>query len=309
MPELSIIIPAYNEEKRIRNTLDEYVDFFSARYGNNYELLVMTDGCTDNTVPIVKQYCSCHPQVFNYHYEGRRGKGGAIIEGFRNARGEVIACADADGSINAEWLYSLLTNLNGDDGVIASRYMDGAEIAVKQPVARRIASRAFNVLVRSLFGLSYRDTQCGGKILRTHAAKSIAGSIITTNFAFDIDMLYQLNRRGFKIREVPVKWDDKKGSSVKLFRTSITMFLAVFRLRIVNSPFVLLIQLGQRISDSLPSSVGDARTHQNSNPEFKAQSIIKPTIKHHAVSYKERKEDLADFKSARKKKTLPANNI
>ncbi|MCX9011811.1 MAG: glycosyltransferase family 2 protein [Candidatus Methanoperedens sp.] len=241
MPELSIIIPAYNEEKRIKGTLDEYVNFFSARYGDNYELLVMTDGCTDNTVPIVKSYCASHPQVFNYHYIGRRGKGGAIIEGYRHARGDIITYADADGSVNAEWLYRLITNLNGDDGVIASRYVKGAEIKIKQSFSRRIASRTFNLLVRSLIGLPYKDTQCGGKILKKHVAKSIVDNLQSTNWGFDIDLLYNANKKGYSILEVPIQWSDKKDSKVRLGKIIPIMFLTIIRLRIINSPFRFLI--------------------------------------------------------------------
>ncbi len=241
MPKLSIIIPAYNEEKRIENTLNEYVNFFSARYGDNYELLVMTDGCTDNTVPIVKAYCASHPHVFNYHYNGRRGKGGAIIEGYRHAHGDLITYADADGSVSAEWLYRLITNLNGDDGVIASRYIKGADIKINQSMSRRIASRTFNLLVRSLIGLSYKDTQCGGKVLKKYVVNSIVNNIQSTNWGFDVDLLYNANKKGYSIKEVPIQWSDKKDSKVRLGKIIPIMFLTIIRLRVLNSPFGLLI--------------------------------------------------------------------
>ena len=202
----------------------------------SYEILVMTDGCMDNTVSMVKEFCASHPQVFNYNHKDRRGKGGGIIEGFRLAKGEVIICADADGSVSAEMLYKLISCLNDSDGVIASRYVRGAKIDIKQPISRRIASRTFNIMVRFLLGLPFRDTQCSGKVLRRHAIERIIDSISTLNFAFDIDLLYQLRKHGFKIREVPVAWNDEKGGTVRL-STPLTMFFAVIRLRIVNSPF------------------------------------------------------------------------
>lgn len=237
MPEISIIIPAYNEEMRIKKTLNEFINFFSSKYGNNYEILVMTDGCTDNTVFIVQEICKSHPQVFNYNYNGgRKGKGGGIIEGFRHASGDVIICADADVSVSVESLHKLINSLDDNDGVIASRYIRGAKIDIKQPISRRIASRAFNIIVRFLLGLPFRDTQCSGKVFRRHAIERIIDSISTLNFAFDIDLLYQLRKHGFKIREVPVAWKDENGGTVRL-STPLTMFFAVIRLRIVNSPF------------------------------------------------------------------------
>jgi hypothetical protein len=120
--------------------------------------------------------------------------------------------------------------------VIGSRWLPGARLHVAQSRKRRIASRLFHVLVQLLFRMNIKDTQCGAKVLRREAVEKIHSALRIADMAFDINLLYALHRAGFRILEVPTEWTDKVGSKVKLFRTSLTMFLSTVRVRLIYSP-------------------------------------------------------------------------
>ena len=146
--KLSIIMPALNEEQRIGRTLEEYTDFFNRKYKKEYELIVVMNGCTDNTSEVVEGFKKKHKQVKSLEFKERIGKGGAIIEGFKVAQGDFIGFADADNSTSAEEFEKLVENIGSCDGIIASRYVRGAVAEPKQSLSRRLGSRGFNVLIR-----------------------------------------------------------------------------------------------------------------------------------------------------------------
>lgn len=241
--KISVVIPAYNEEKRIGKTLDSRLKTF-----HDTEIFVAMDGCKDRTLDIVKEYAkkrNDNNNIISYIFtEERLGKGLGLLRAIDQTRGDILVITDADESTPTSEIFRLVNSLDGYDCVIGSRWLPESKILTKQPLKRRIASRGFNLLVRTMFGLPFKDTQCGAKVIRKDAMKDIAENMSTFNFAFDIDLLWQLQRKGYKTKEVPITWDDKDGSSVKLFREVITMFLSIVRLRIVNSPFKLVIKNG-----------------------------------------------------------------
>ena len=167
MKRVSIIIPAYNEEKRIKTTLEGYVRSFSGKL--DYEIIVVTDGCTDKTVEILKDISRRLPEIRNIDFSERLGKGGAILKGFKAAKGNLIAYVDADGATPGEGIIDLINKINGFDGVIGSRWMSGSIVSKKQPLLRRMASRILNYMIRLLLGMKYKDTQCGAKVFRENA--------------------------------------------------------------------------------------------------------------------------------------------
>jgi len=248
--KLSIVIPAYNEEKRIGKTLKRYSQVFEnlrKKKIMDYEILVVINNTTDNTEKIVK-VCRKKNKRIRYLNLKRGGKGYAILEGFKDAlkrNNNLIGFVDADMSTSAEE-YSRLVRLVGkNDGVIASRYLKGAIVKPKPPISRIIASRVFNFMNRVLFQFPYRDTQCGAKTFRREALLPIIDKIGATEWAFDIDLLYQLNKKGFKILETPTVWKEMKGSKLRLGKVSLQMFLAIIRLRLINSPFVKFERIGK----------------------------------------------------------------
>ncbi len=239
--ELSIIIPAYNEERRIGKVLENYLDSF-----HDIEILIAIDGCKDGTLDIVKKYSengSKNNNLVSYtHFNERLGKGMGILRAIDHTKGDIIAVVDADESTHTSEILRLVNSLDGYDCIIGSRWLPESKVLKKQTIQRRIASRGFNFLVRTMFDIHFKDTQCGAKVFRKEVVKSVIGNMSTFDFAFDIDLLWQLQKKGYKIKEVPIVWSDNDGSSVKLFREIVTMFLSIVRLRLVNSRFNFLIR-------------------------------------------------------------------
>lgn len=234
---LSVVIPVHNGQEIIARTLEDYVSYFSGEYTQDFEILVIPNGCTDATCEIVREYTARYPQIVYRDFDSKIGKGGALIEGFKIAKGDILAFVDADGATGPGELHKLVDELEESDGVIGSRWVLGSKILVKQPLSRRVASRGFNLLVRLFFRLPFKDTQCGAKVFRKDAIDDVLPDLYITNFAFDIELLHRLNKKGYRVREVPIVWQDMEGSSLKVRRAVPTMFLAIVRLRILDSPF------------------------------------------------------------------------
>lgn len=179
------------------------------------------------------------------------GKGNAVLGGMKLAKGDLIGFVDSDNSTRPAEFYKLIQAIGKYDAVVASRWIKGSRINIKQPLARRIASRCFNLLVRWFFGLKVRDTQCGAKLFKKQAIKFILPRIGITNWGFDIDMLYHLKREGCKIREIPINWYDNLHSKLRIGKTSYQMFLSITRLRLIYSPFKFIVRFYDLINDCL----------------------------------------------------------
>jgi glycosyltransferase involved in cell wall biosynthesis len=233
---LSIVVPAYNEEKRIGPMLDAYLPFFTARYGADFECMVVINGSRDGTEGVVRAYQSQFPALRVIVDPNKLGKGGSLIKGFHAARGDIVGFCDADGATPPEAWQALVEDLPGADCVIASRWRRGSVVSPRQSLLRRLTSRIFNLTTRLLFGLRLTDTQCGAKVMRREALLKALPSLGVTQWAFDVDLLLQLKRTGGLIREIPTTWHDVEGSKVEIVRTSAEMFAALVRLRLLHSP-------------------------------------------------------------------------
>jgi glycosyltransferase involved in cell wall biosynthesis len=228
---LTVIIPTYNEESRISRTLRAYA---SALRGYDHEILVELDGCEDGSADVVRTLRREFSAIRIVEFPDRLGKGRGVIEGMRRARGEWVAFVDADGSLPpSEFLRMFATALaDGYDGAIASRYWDRARIVREYGFLRWLASRNFNSMVRLLYRLPFRDTQCGAKVFRREAIESVIDSMKLAHYAFDVELLWRLERAGFRIREIPVTWTHKDGSSVRVPEVAPRMLFDVLRLRV-----------------------------------------------------------------------------
>lgn len=233
--KISIIMPAYNEEKRIGNTLKEYCKFFKNLKNKkllDFEILIVINNTIDRTEEIVKKYHKRYKEVRFLNFK-QQGKGFAIIEGFKDAlkrKNDLIGFVDADMSSLPDAFYELIKNIKNYDGIIASRQIKGAKI--KKTLKRTIISFTFNFIVRILFFLSYDDTQCGCKLFKREAIESIINKLTETRWIFDIDLLHKLKKKKFKVKEFPTVWEDKQGSKITNFiRTSLQMFLGLIKLR------------------------------------------------------------------------------
>jgi glycosyltransferase involved in cell wall biosynthesis len=244
--ELSIIIPAYNEEARLGRMLDQYLPFFDERYAGCYEILVVVNGSRDRTENVVREYARVHEPVGVIVDPRPIGKGGAVILGFAQAQGRLVGFVDADGATPPEAFQELVEHIGAAGAIIASRWMPGARVSPRQPFKRRLASRLFNALVRLMFGLRISDTQCGAKLLTQEAVQAILTHIGITQWAFDVDLLFQLRRAGFAITEIPTTWRDVSGSRLHVGKASADMFVAMVRLRLIYSPFRWVVALYDR---------------------------------------------------------------
>ncbi len=242
---LTIIIPAYNEEKRIPPTLESYGNFFLKKEkekGLKTEILVVINNSSDNTLGVVENYCK---RLKNIKYLNliRGGKGFATIEGFKEAlkkNSEFIGFVDADMATSPEAFYDLYKNIGKAHGIIASRWKKGAK--VKRSSGKLVRSKGFNILTRFLFLFPYEDTQCGAKLFRKNVAREIVNNLERAEWAFDVNILYLCKRKKFKIKEHPTIWEDKDGSKITSIKVPIRMTGGVIRLRLLHSPFRVIIR-------------------------------------------------------------------
>jgi len=240
-PSLLLLIPAYNEESRIEPVLREYGRYFQREYHGKFQLVVVLNGCKDNTLGVVQKVAAEFPFISSLDFPEAIGKGGALIEGLKLAPlGDLIGYVDADGASPPQAFHDLVRRSGEADCVIGSRWLKGAILHQEQTKVRQFTSRCFHVIVESLFWMHIKDTQCPCKVMRRTAVEKIHSSLTIADLAFDVNLLVSLKRAGFTILEIPTEWTDKIGSKVtaSLFRSSLAMFLSVVRIWLIYSPRV-----------------------------------------------------------------------
>lgn len=232
---ISIVIPAYNEEKRISRTLESYLTQFSSK---PFEILVVLNNCTDNTLGIVQAFQKKNPTIVRFiDIQEAIGKGGAIIKGFQESKGEIIGFVDADLATpvsDVEKIIEMIT-LNQYDGVIASRLLKGS-VVHDRGLLRSVVSRNFSGLVRFLFDFDYRDTQCGAKFFTRKLVTTMLPEITAHDMTIDVDLLLSARKHQARIKEIPTEWFDRSssaflGSPVDLVRQGAKMFFSLIKLK------------------------------------------------------------------------------
>jgi glycosyltransferase involved in cell wall biosynthesis len=238
-PSLLLLIPAYNEEHRIEPVLRDYAQYFQAQYPGKFQLVVVLNGCRDNTLGVVRRVAGEFPSISALEFKEAIGKGGALIEGLKLAPlADLIGYVDADGATPPRAFHDLVSRVGEADCVIGSRWLPGAVLHVEQSSKRQFASRVFHAIIQSLFRMNIRDTQCGAKVMKREAVEKVHSKLRIADMAFDINLLFSLKQAGYRILEVPTEWTDKAGSKVNLFRTSLVMFLSAVRVRLIYWPFL-----------------------------------------------------------------------
>ncbi|WP_321506395.1 dolichyl-phosphate beta-glucosyltransferase [uncultured Methanoregula sp.] len=220
----SLIIPAYNEEKRI-------TQLFDAISGFDGELIVVCDG-TDRTADVVGTITARRSDlnIRCLRFQERLGKGGGVLAGLAASRAPRVGYFDADGSTSVGEMLRLFAMLDSSDAAIGSRWVPGSNLVVRQGFLRRIESRVFNLLIRLLFGLSFHDTQCGAKVFRRQAIETLLPRMVSRGFEFDVELLWRIRKAGCTITEVPIEWQNKGDSRVQK-RDMIRMLLGLFAIR------------------------------------------------------------------------------
>ena len=229
---ISIIIPAYNEEKRLPATLRKVIGYLQRTEWAFAEVVVVDDGSLDNTVQAAEQLRAEYPDLRVLRNPGNRGKGYAVRHGMLECRGEWALFTDADLSAPIEELDKLWRTATqvGVRVAVGSRALDRRLIGVHQSWFRENAGRLFNLVMRLITGLPFRDTQCGFKLFEAGAAREIFRRQLLDGFGFDVEVLFIARRLGYRGVEVPVRWNDVQGTKVSALR-GLAAFLDPLRVR------------------------------------------------------------------------------
>jgi glycosyltransferase involved in cell wall biosynthesis len=237
-PSLLILIPAYNEERASNRCCAITRNFFRRIIpANSRSSSCSTAARTTRSASSKSRGGFSRSRALEFREP--IGKGGALIEGFKLASlGDLIGYVDADGATPPRAFLELVKNIGAADCVVGSRWLPGAVIHQEQTTNRQFASRVFHFIVQLLFWLNIHDTQCGAKVMKREVVEKIHPFLRIADMAFDINLLVSIKRAGFRILEVPTEWTDKAGSKVtsSLFRSSLTMFLSVVRIRLIYWP-------------------------------------------------------------------------
>lgn len=228
--ELSVVIPAYNEEKRLPQTLERVRAYLEAR-GLAAEVIVVDDGSRDATAQLVEQWRARLPGLRLVSNGRNRGKGYTVRHGMLEARGRMTLITDADLSTPIEEADKLLAALRDADVAIGSRAVDRRLIEVHQSPLRELAGMVFNWLVRLVTGLPFADTQCGFKAFVTARARIIFEQQRVERFGFDPEILFLAKRHGLRSVEIPVRWAHNPATRVRMLRDSLRMFWELLSVR------------------------------------------------------------------------------
>jgi dolichyl-phosphate beta-glucosyltransferase len=230
-PAYSIVIPAYNEAERLQASVEKVL-----RYAHEHnwraEVIVVNDGSRDATADLVRGFAERDPSVRLIENPGNRGKGYSVRNGVLNARGELVLFSDADFSSPIEEAPKLFAALQeGADVAIGSRWLDSETQTERQSVFRQLIGRIFNVLLRTVLGLDFKDTQCGFKAFTAQAARYLFPQQKIERWGFDPELLFLAARAGLKVREVPVAWAHDHRTKLRPITDGTRMFLEVLRIR------------------------------------------------------------------------------
>lgn len=228
---LSIVIPAYNESKRILQTLEKINSFLSANRVTA-EVLIVDDGSRDNTRAVVEDFIRGKNNFYLLQNVTNKGKGISIQNGVMRAQGKYVLFSDADLSTPIESVLPMMNLMGSYDGVIASRRLKDSKLVIRQPFYREFSGRVFSILVRLLLLKGFIDTQCGFKLFRAEVAKHIFSKLTIHRFGFDVEILFVAVKKGhYRIKEFPVQWTDSPSTTVRLLKDSINMFFDLLRVR------------------------------------------------------------------------------
>ena len=227
--KVTVVLPAFNEAKRIRRAVEE-VKFWMERTDYDYEIIIAEDGSTDGTDKIAAELAKKDPKVRHLHSDKRLGRGKALSNAFKQAEGDVLVYLDVDLSTDMGHLKELIDAIakEGYDFATGSRLMK--ESQTDRPFKRDLASRVYNFLVRLMLGSKLRDHQCGFKAFRRSAVLSILDDVKDNHWFWDTEVLVLAQRRGFKVKEIPVRWRQSGESKVRFTKDILYMFTQILRM-------------------------------------------------------------------------------
>lgn len=225
------MLPVYNESARIAGTLDKILAYAAER-GWNAEILVVNDGSSDRSAEIVRTYATKHPHLRLLENPGNRGKGYSVRHGMLEARGDIMLFSDADLSspiAEADKLFAAIAD--GADIAIGSRWVRSELQIQRQPLYRQLFGRIFNLALRVILGLKFKDTQCGFKAFTRRSAQAIFPLQKIERWGFDPELLYLAEKFGFTVEEVAVAWSHREGTRINPWRDGMRMFSELLKIR------------------------------------------------------------------------------
>lgn len=233
---ISIIIPAYNEQDRIRPSL-ECVHAYLQSLGKPSEIIVVDDGSSDDTAALTREVAASLGSIRLVSYSPNMGKGRAVRVGVGEARGELIGFTDADLSAPIEEMDKLLAAIDqGSDIAIGSRAVKGAMIPKHQPLYRELGGKGLNLIIRALAVRGIHDTQCGFKLFKGDIARAVFANCFLDGWGFDVEVLYLARKLGYSIVEVPVVWSHSEGSKIHPVSAGIRIVIDMIRMRLHRYP-------------------------------------------------------------------------
>jgi len=233
-PEVSIVIPAYNESERIREPLANVLAFLTTS-DLSFEVIVVDDGSSDDTAEVARSVFAASPEIDGsvIRYEANRGKGFAVKTGLLAAKGEIALFTDADLSTPIDEMSKLVEPIK--DGVFdvtfGSRALDRSLIGTHQPWRREQGGRVMNLIIKTMSGLPFADTQCGFKAFNMLKFRPLLDVMTIDRFGFDVEFLFVANHNGLRLSEIPVRWNDVAGSKVSVFRDTKRMISELLQIR------------------------------------------------------------------------------
>ena len=224
----SLVVPAYNEEKRIGPFLTE----LTKGLNKNWEIIIVCDG-NDRTADIARSFNGRFKVLESKH---RLGKGGAILEGFKASKGDIVGYVDADGAISVSEVLKVFSHVSGErDVAVGSRWLKDSKVIVRQPFLRIFLGRLYHYMAFAILGISTKDTQCGIKAFSANTLYKILPQVTLKNLSFDTAILYHCRKSGSNIAEIPIAWSDVEGSKVNPVKTALIMFSSLIGLRLAHS--------------------------------------------------------------------------
>jgi dolichyl-phosphate beta-glucosyltransferase len=228
---LSIVIPAYNEEKRIGGTLGNIINYLN-RKDYKSEIIVVVDGSTDSTMNVIKEFGRKDSRIRVAENKITRGKGYSVKKGILETRGEFALFTDADLSTPISEVEKLIHWLEkGYDVAIGSRSLRDSQVEIPQPFIRESMGKIFNKIMSLLVYTGFKDTQCGFKCFRRQVINKIFNRQIIKGFAFDVEIILIAKIHGFRVKEVPVRWLNSPHSKVSIIRDPLIMFCDLLRIK------------------------------------------------------------------------------
>jgi dolichyl-phosphate beta-glucosyltransferase len=228
VPHLCVIVPAYNEESRLRRSLERIREYLSSQ-SYEWNVLVVSDGSTDTTPSIASDFAKDDSRFDLVEYRPNRGKGYAVRTGMLTGNADWLLLSDADLAAPIEEVEKLFQP--GTPVAIGSRPLRESNLEIRQPWWRETAGRMFNAAVRALSVKGIRDTQCGFKLFSREAANEVFSRCRFDGFSYDFEALMIADRLGYKIAEVPIRWAHQEGSKVRLIRDGLRMLRDLIILR------------------------------------------------------------------------------